>query len=208
MTEIKLNNERIINNKIEKVFSNPEPFTLNDNQYPAQVFTLWSNEEKNAIGIYEIETDSSKFKDESYYNNTNEIFEFKNGKAIRKWGTATAKQLEDVNAVDQNNEPIIQDGKQLVTKGLKSQKISVIKQQASGLLSPTDWYVVKASEVEGYTIPDNIKTFRTAVRTKSNEMEAMITACTTVAQLKTLYEYVGETNPTRPIGEFPKLEVI
>jgi hypothetical protein len=198
----------VINNKIEKVFANPEPFSLNDNQYPAQVFTLWTTEEKQAIGIYEIETDSSKFKDESYYNNTNEIFEFKNGKAIRKWGTATPKQLEDINAVDQNNEPIIQDGKQLVTKGLKSQKISVIKQQASGLLSPTDWYVVKASEVEGYTIPASISTFRTAVRTKSNEMEAMITACNTVAQLKTLYEYTGETNPTRPIGEFPKLEVI
>jgi len=198
----------VINNKIEKVFSNPEPFTLNNNQYPAQVFTLWTTEEKQSIGIYEIETDSSKFKDESYYINTNEIFEFKNGKAIRKWGTATGKQLEDVNAVDQNNEPIIQDGKQLVTKGLKSQKISIIKQQASGLLSPTDWYVVKANEVEGYTIPNNIKTFRTAVRLKSNEMEAMITACTTVAQLKTLYEYTGETNPTRPIGEFPKLEVI
>ena len=198
----------VINNKIEKVFSNPEPFTLNDNQYPAQIFTLWTTEEKQAIGIYEIETDSSKFKDESYYNNTNEIFEFKNGKAIRKWGTATGKQLEDVNAVDQNNEPIIQDGKQLVIKGLKSQKISVIKQQASGLLSPTDWYVVKANEVEGYTIPTNIKTFRTQVRLKSNEMEAMITACNTVAQLKTLYEYTGEINPTRPIGEFPKLEVI
>jgi len=198
----------VINNKIEKVFSNPEPFTLNNNQYPAQVFTLWTTEEKQSIGIYEIETDSSKFKDESYYINTNEIFEFKNGKAIRKWGTATGKQLEDVNAVDQNNEPIIQDGKQVVIKGLKSQKISVIKQQASGLLSPTDWYVVKANEVEGYTIPNNIKTFRTAVRTKSNEMEAMINACNTVAQLKTLYEYTGETNPTRPIGEFPKLEVI
>lgn len=198
----------VVNNEIVKVFSNPEPFTLNNNQYPAQVFTLWTTEEKQAIGIYEIETDSSNFKDESYYNNTNEIFEFKNGKAIRKWGTATAKQLEDVNAVDQNNEPIIQDGKQLVIKGLKSQKISVIKQQASGLLSPTDWYVVKANEVEGYTIPASISTFRTAVRTKSNEMEAMITACNTVAQLKTLYEYTGETNPTRPIGEFPKLEVI
>ena len=198
----------VINNKIEKVFSNPEPFTLNDNQYPAQIFTLWTTEEKQAIGIYEIETDSSKFKDESYYNNTNEIFEFSDGKATRSWGTPTAKQLNDVNAIDENGDDIIQDGKQLVTKGLKSQKISVIKQQANGLLSPTDWYVVKASEVEGYTIPTNISTFRTAVRLKSNEMEAMITACNTVAQLKTLYEYVGETNPTRPIGEFPKLEVI
>ena len=162
----------VVNNKIEKVFANPEPFTLNDNQYPAQVFTLWSNEEKNAIGIYEIETDSSKFKDESYYINTNEIFEFKNGKAIRKWGTATAKQLEDITNEDDT-----------ITKGLKSQKISIIKQQASGLLSPTDWYIIKGSEVNGYTIPASISTFRTAVRTKSNEMEAMITACTTVEQL-------------------------
>ena len=198
----------IQNNEIVKVFANPQGFTLNGNQYSSQIFSLWSNEEKQAIGIYEIETDFSNFKDESYYINTNEIFEFSNGKAIRKWGTATAKQLNDVDAIDENGDNIIQDGKQVVIKGLKSQKISVIKQQASGLLSPTDWYVVKASEVEGYTIPTNIKTFRTAVRTKSNEMEAMINACTTVAQLKTLYEYTGETNPTRPIGEFPKLEVI
>ena len=187
----------VVNNEIVKVFANPEPFTLNDNQYPAQVFTLWSNEEKNAIGIHEIETDSTNLKDDSYYNNTNEIFEFKNGKAIRKWETATAKQLEDITNEDET-----------ITKGLKSQKISIIKQQASGLLSPTDWYVIKANEVNGYTIPASISTFRTAVRTKSNEMEAMINACTNVEQLKALYEYEGETNPTRPIGEFPKLEVI
>lgn len=193
---------------IIKIFSNPEPFEHNGNKYSSQIFTLWNKSQKEAIGIYEVHTDSTNLKDESYYNNTNEIFELNDLTVTRKWGTATAKQLNDVNAVDKNNEPIIQDGKQLVTKGLKSQKISVIKQQASGLLSPTDWYVVKASEVEGYTVPNNIKTFRTAVRTKSNEMEAMITACTTVAQLKTLYEYTGETNPTRPIGEFPKLEVI
>jgi len=198
----------IQNNEIVKVFANPEGFTLNGNQYSSQIFFLWSKEAKEEIGIYEIETDSSNFKDESYYINTNEIFAFSNGKATRSWGNAFVKQLEDVNAVDQNGAPILRDGVQLVTKGLKSQKISISKQQASGLLSPTDWYVVKASEVEGYTIPTNIKTFRTAVRTKSNEMEAMIIACNTVAQLKALYEYVGETNPTRPIGEFPKLEVI
>ena len=198
----------IQNNEIVKVFTNPQGFTLNGNQYSSQIFTLWSKEAKEEIGIYEIETDSSNFKDESYYINTNEIFEFSNGKAIRKWGTPTAKQLNDVDAIDENGDNIIQDGKQVVIKGLKSQKVAIIKQQASGLLSPTDWYVVKASEVEGYTIPTNIKTFRTAVRTKSNEMEAMINACTTVAQLKTLYEYTGETNPTRPIGEFPKIEVI
>lgn len=197
----------IINNEIIKVFSNPTSFELNGNKYSAQIFTLWSKEEKQAIGIYEIETDSTNLKDESYYNNTNEIFEFKNGKAIRKWGTATPKQLEDVNATDEDGEPVIQDGKQLVIKGLKSQKISMVKQQAGGLLQSSDWYVTRKSET-GKEVPANIETFRTAVRAKSNEMEAMINACQTVDELKSLFEYSGETNPTRPIGEFPKQEVI
>ena len=88
----------------------------------------------------------------------------------------------------------------------------MVKQQASVLLAPTDWYVVKASEVQGYTIPTDISTFRAEVRTKSNEMETMIDACTTVDELKALYEYTNtgtEANPvfTRPLPEFPK-EVI
>ena len=198
----------VINNKIEKVFSNPEPFTLNDNQYPAQVFTLWTTEEKQAIGIYEVETDSSKFKDESYYNNTNEIFEFKNGKAVRKWGTATPKQLEDINATDQNGDAIIQDGKQVVTKGLKSQKISISKQQTAGLLQSTDWYVTRKADT-GTEIPQNIQDFRNEVRSVSNQQETQINACTTVEQLKALYEYVNtgtEQSPiyTRTLAEFPR----
>ena len=199
----------VINNEIVKVFANPEGFTLNDNQYSSQIFTAWSKEEKQAIGIYEIETDSSKFKDESYYNNTNEIFEFKNGKAIRKWGTATPKQLEDVNATDEDGEPVIQDGKQVVIKGLKSQKISISKQQTAGLLQSTDWYVTRKSDT-GTAIPQEIQNFRNEVRSISNQQETQINACTTVEQLKALYEYVNtgtEQSPiyTRSLAEFPKV---
>jgi hypothetical protein len=199
----------VINNEIVKVFANPEGFTLNNNQYSSQIFTAWSKEEKQAIGIYEIETDSSKFKDESYYNNTNEIFEFKNGKAIRKWGTATPKQLEDVNATDEDGEPVIQDGKQVVIKGLKSQKISISKQQTAGLLQSTDWYVTRKSDT-GTAIPQEIQNFRNEVRSISNQQETQINACTTVEQLKALYEYVNtgtEQSPiyTRSLAEFPKV---
>jgi hypothetical protein len=199
----------VINNEIVKVFANPEGFTLNDNQYSSQIFTAWSKEEKEAIGIYEIETDSSKFKDESYYNNTNEIFEFKNGKAIRKWGTATPKQLEDVNAIDEDGEPVIQEGKQVVIKGLKSQKISISKQQTAGLLQSTDWYVTRKSDT-GIAIPQEIQDFRNEVRAISNQQETQINACTTVEELKALYEYVNtgtEQSPiyTRPLAEYPKV---
>ena len=119
------------------------------------------------------------------------------------------KNKSDVNAVDEDGEPILQDGVQVVIKGLKSQKISISKQQASGLLAPTDWYVVKANEVEGYTIPTAISTFRTEVRAVSNQQEAQINACTTAEQLKSLFEYTNtgtEESPiyTRPLAEYPK----
>jgi hypothetical protein len=199
----------VIDETITKYFSYPKGFTLNGNQYPADIFTKWSVEEKNAIGIYEVEYDHSNKKDEGYFINTNEQFKFENNKVISYFGTATPKQLEDVNAVDEDGKPILQDGVQVVIKGLKSQKIQIVKQQASGLLAPTDWYVVKANEVEGYTIPTAISTFRTEVRAVSNQQEAQIKACTTVEQLKALYEYTNtgtEESPiyTRPLAEYPK----
>jgi hypothetical protein len=199
----------VIDETITKYFSYPKGFTLNGNQYPADIFTKWSVEEKEAIGIYEVEYDHSNKKDEGYFINTNEQFKFENNKVISYFGTATPKQLEDVNAVDEDGEPVLQDGVQVVIKGLKSQKIQIVKQQASGLLAPTDWYVVKANEVEGYTIPTAISTFRTEVRAVSNQQEAQIKACTTAEQLKSLFEYTNtgtEESPiyTRPLAEYPK----
>jgi hypothetical protein len=195
--------------KIVKYFAYPKGFVLDGNQYPADIFTKWSNAEKNAIGIYEVEYDHSNKKDEGYFINTNEKFKFENNKVISYFGTATPKQLEDVNAVDEDGEPVLQDGVQVVIKGLKSQKISISKQQASGLLAPTDWHVIKANEVEGYTVPTEVSTFRADVRTKSNEMETLIDDCSTVAELKSLYEYTEQEDGTysRPLPEFPK-EVI
>jgi hypothetical protein len=199
----------VIDETITKYFSYPKGFTLNGNQYPADIFTKWSVEEKEAIGIYEVVFDDSNKKDEAYYINTNQSFNFADGKVTASYGTAFDKALEDVNAVDEDGEPVLQDGVQVVIKGLKSQKISISKQQASGLLAPTDWYVVKASEVQGYTIPTAISTFRTEVRAVSNQQEEQIKACTTAEQLKSLFEYTNtgtEESPiyTRPLAEYPK----
>jgi hypothetical protein len=196
------------NNKIVKFFNYPKSFELNGNKYSSQIFSLWSNEEKNAIGIYEVTYDHANKKDESYYINTNEQFKFENNKVISYFGTATPKQLEDVNATDEDGEPVIQDGKQVVIKGLKSQKISISKQQTAGLLNSTDWYVTRKADT-GTAIPQEIQDFRTEVRIVSNQQETQINACTTVEQLKNLYEYTNtgtEQSPiyTRQLAEFPK----
>src|SRR6056300_617674 len=197
---------------ITKYFQNPKGFTLNDNQYPASIFTKWSKEEKEAIGIYEVIIDNTNYKDTHYYNNTNEQYNFADNQVTKSWGTATAKRLNDENAVDEDGNNILEDGVQVINYGLKTEKKKIVKQQASGLLAPTDWYVVKSTEVADYDIPANILSFRADVRTKSNEMETQIDNCTTVDELKSLYEYTNtgtEANPvfTRPLPEFPK-EVI
>jgi hypothetical protein len=196
------------NNKIVKFFNTPKSFELNGNKYSAQIFSLWSNAEKNAIGIYEVEYDHSNKKDEGYYINTNEQFKFENNKVISYFGTATPKQLEDVDATDEDGEPVLQDGVQVIIKGLKSQKISISKQQTAGLLQSTDWYVTRKADT-GTAIPQEIQDFRTEVRIVSNQQETQINACTTVEQLKALYEYTNtgtEQSPiyTRPLAEFPR----
>ena len=173
---------------ITKIFTNPKGFVLNNTQYPADIFSKWTKAEKEAIGIYEVITDSTNKKDEEYFINTNEEYNYADNQVTRSWGTATPKRLEDEDAVDEDGNNILdEDGNQVINYGLKTIKKRIIKQQASGLLAPTDWYVVKATEVTEYNVPENITTFRADVRAKSNEMETQIDACTNIDELKTLY---------------------
>ena len=200
----------IENNEIKKIYNNPRALNINDTQYPSNIFSLWSASEKEAIGIYEVVFNNTNKKDEAYYINTNQSFAFADGVVTASFGSATAKLLEDRNEVDEDGEPLLDDnGDQVVTKGLKTQKKEIIKQQASGLLTPTDWYIIKAVDVESYSAPANIITYRANIRTASNDMETIIDNASDVDALATLYQYVNtgtEEEPVmeRPLGEFPE----
>ena len=203
----------VIDNKITKYFSYPKGFTLNDLQYSKDIFTKWSVEEKEAIGIYEVVFNDSNKKDEKWYINTNQSFNFADDTVTASYGTATPKAHADVDAVDKDGVALLDEkGKQVVTRGLKYNLIQTIKDQAAGLLAPTDWYVVKATEIEDYSVPDDITTFRALVRSKSNDMETQITNATDTPALETLYLYTNigtEENPVyaRPLAELPTLEI-
>ena len=195
------------NSEIKQIITNPKSIVVGDVRYPAKIFQLWSKSELNNIGIYEVITDTTNFKDQAYYNNTNEEYNFADNQVTRSWGTATPKRLEHEDAKDQDSNNILDDdGNQVINYGLKTEKKRIVKAQASGLLAPTDWYVVKATEVADYDVPANILSFRADVRAKSNEMETQIDACTTVEQLETLYTYTTDDDgvQSRPLAEFPK----
>ena len=186
-------------NNITQLITNPKSVVIGDVRYPAKIFSLWSQSELNAIGIYEVITDSTNKKDEAYYINTNEEYTYADGQVTKSWGVATPRRLEDENGVDS-------EGNEFTNYGLKTQKKKIVKAQASGLLAPTDWHVIKANEVSDYSVPENITTFRADVRSKSNEMETQIDACNNVDELETLYTYTRQEDgtSTRPLAEFPE----
>lgn len=104
------------------------------------------------------------------------------------WSADVPKALEDVSEVDIDGNPVLDaDGVQLVTKGLKSNAIATVKQQAAGLLSPTDWYVTRKAETDT-EIPSDILTYRQSVRTASGTIEAAISGVTTLEAFIALYE--------------------
>ena len=193
------------NDSITKTVPSNRGITLGDKQYPRAIYTLWSAAEREAIGIYEVVFDTSNRKDSEYYNNTNQSFNFADGKVTASFGSATAKSLTDSLWTQQDSDDALLFAGQSVggvkVEGLKSKHKESIKQRASNLLISTDWYVIKATEVESYSVPAEMTTYRAAVRTASNDMEALIDACNTVDELATLYVY---TDVTTPLGAWPE----
>ena len=204
-------------NAITKIINNPKAMVIGDTRHSKNIFSFrWTDAEREAIGIYEVEFNNSNKRDENFYTNTNQSFDFADGKVTASYGTATAKAIADSlwTQEDSDNGDLPDDKEigDVKVKGLKTLKKENIKSQASGLLAPTDWYVIKATDVAEYSVPSAVATFRTNVRTRSNEMETAIDNAADVDALKALYEYVNtgtEENPVmeRPLGEWPELEV-
>ena len=193
---------------ITKFFSGNRGITIGDLQYSKKIFTLWSKSEREAIGIYEVEMDTSKRKDEQWYINTNITYAFGSGKVTGSYGDATAKKHADTLWTSQDKtDGLIPAGKDVgdvATRGLKYNLIKTIKSQAAGILADTDWYIVRKADA-GTAVPSAITTHRAAVRTKCAEMETSITNASDTPALETLY--TRNEDGVRPLGDLPVLEV-
>ena len=193
---------------ITKFFSGNQPIAIGDKQYPKAIFTLWTKSEREAIGIYEVEMDNSKRKDEEWYINTNVTYAFGGGKVTGSYGDATAKKHADTLWTSQDKtDNLIPDGKDVgdvAVKGLKTVLIENIKAQAAGILQDTDWYITRKADA-GTAVPSSITTHRAAVRTKAAEQETAITNAADTPALETLY--TRNEDGVRPLGDLPVLEV-
>jgi len=184
---------------------------IGDVRYPAKIFQLWSASELNAIGIYEVVFDDSNKKDERWYINTNQSYDFDGNEVTASYGTATAKAHADTTwSQDDEDAGLLPSDKSvgdIKTRGLKYNLIQTLKSQVAGILNDTDWYITRNTE-KSTAIPSAISTHRDAVRTKQASMETAITNASDTPALETLYTYTEQEDGTvtRPLGELPTLE--
>ena len=191
---------------ITKMMNGNKGITIGDNQYPASIFTLWTEAERNAIGVYTVEIDYTNKKDEAWYINTNKTYTFSGGKVKGTYGTATQKAHADTKwtqkEIDDGDAPSGADTNTVKVEGLKTILIRQVKAQAESILNQTDWYVTRKSE-KATAIPSSITTHRDAVRTKQAEMETAITNASDTPALETLY--TRNNSGVRPLGDLPTL---
>ena len=133
---------------------------------------IWSDAEKTAAGLV-WEDDPAPFDNRFY------------------WAAGLPRDLDDVTDEDDN-----------VTLGLKSQYKAQTKVTAASLLAPTDWHVVKATEVDSYSVPANISQYRTDVRAASNTIEVAIDGAADLDAFIALFEGTEEANA--PIYDWPE----
>jgi|TARA_R100000482_G_scaffold124725_1_gene78662 hypothetical protein len=176
------------NSQLIEISNGNKPITVGDVVHPKDVFKHWTKSQLKEIGIYEF---ISGTQPNSRFETQGAISYVVDDDA----GTVTEsiaknnKNINDVNEVDENGDPLLDEyGDQVVTKGLKTIYKEQIKQQATSLLAPTDWMVVRKAEDSTKSIPSAVTTYRASVRTKADEICTAIDNCDTLDKLKALFE--------------------
>jgi hypothetical protein len=158
-------------------------FTTEDGvQRPANWIRLATEEEKSAIGLV-WEADIDMNFDNRFY-----------------WSKDLPKALEDKEEVDEDGNPLyvkvldktdpenpqmVDSDKPLITRGLKHQFIQQIKSTAGSILAQSDWFITRKADI-GTDIPESVVAYRASVRAKADELEANISAVTSVESLASL----------------------
>ena len=191
---------------ITKYLRGNQGIQLGDLKYPRAIYTLWTEAERNAIGIYTVEYDNSNKKDEKWYINTDQSYAFANSKVTATYGTATAKAHADTLYTQEDEDNGLGTKDDVKVKGLKTILIAEIKSQAANELARTDWYITRNAE-KSTAIPSAITTHRDLVRSRQAAMETSITNASDTPALETLYTYTRDSDgvSSRPLAEIPIL---
>jgi len=168
---------RIKDNKIVEYYDRKQSIVLNNVRYSSQIFTIWTDAQRKDLGIVPIVISGSHLDTRFYIEKDySDAIAGDGNSVIRTIGVKAAdKALEDVDAVDEDGNKLKdKDGNQVINYGLKHYAIQKVKAHQAGLLSQTDWYIIRKADA-GTAIPSNIQTWRNAIRSDATEIETAIT---------------------------------
>ncbi len=183
------------NGAVRQVLQMDVPFSVGDKHYSSNFLRTSSAQEKLEAGVWEI-IEGPRPDDRFYWVSGPNYRVVEISSTVEASFPATPKDLEDREEVDQDGKPMyvkvlgmvdgkpamVDSDKRLIAKGLKSQWISQVKQQAGSLLAATDWMVIRKAE-RGVEIPASVATYRAAVVAECARLEAQIAAATSVQAL-------------------------
>lgn len=172
------------NSQVIRLYSRPTALTIGGLQYPASIFSSWTASALKDIGIYSYSETGAGRTD--YYTNSGPVYTVNDSAGtVTGTFTPTAKNLTSI----------------------KEKEVIAVKSQVSKKLQPTDWMVIKASEVTGNTVPSEYATYRAAVRTKGNALETSVNSAANVDVIIGLhtstYHANGAINVLAPMQDWP-----
>ena len=188
------------NSQLIEISNGNKPITVGDVVHPKDIFKHWTKSQLKDIGVYEFISGSTP--DTRFETLTTPSY-----KVDDSAGTVTEtinkkdRPIADTLYTSQNKtDGVIPEGKDVgdvASKGLKTIYTEQIQKQASGLLAPTDWMVVRKAEDSSKSIPSAVTTFRASVRTEADKIVQAISDCDTFDKLKALF--VTEYNEDKSV---------
>ena len=152
-------------NEVVRTMVHPVDMEVDGVKHSKSIFTKWSADDLKDIGIYPYSENSIN----SRYHFSGEL-------------TYTVNANDVVGSYATSDRDVA---------SLKAGMIITAKEVASGLLSKHDWMAIREFE-GGEAMPADIKTYRAAVRTESNDKEAEINALADMDAIKA-YEATSYT---------------
>jgi hypothetical protein len=178
---------RVEDNNIVEYYKNKKSLVLNNVRYSSQIFTIWTDEERAALGIYPVK--KPDFPDMEFHTTSEIIYTF-NTEQKKVIGThiVSDRNLHDTNKVDKNNNPVLDDhNNQIIRLGLKSNEINKVKLDAANSIKPYAWLIQRKVTADK-DIPEVVLTYIANVREKCEEICTALTNANDITEFKQLFE--------------------
>ena len=178
----------IKDNKIEEIIARPKDMVIDNIKHSRRIFTSWTWDELNAIGIYTVEPGTQGDYRFEITSDATYTFDSSNKKVTTKY-TTDDKALDDANAKNEDGSDMKDSvtGEQIINYGLKTLAKKENNITANGLIARYNWLVERSIYDSSKAIPDAVKTYVTAIRKDCNDIETAIDNASDMDAFKALY---------------------